>query len=312
MTDLQGRKIEYLRVSLTQNCNFNCVYCKPKPCAENDNLSADEIVQICKAMANLGVKKIRFTGGEPLLNKNLCQIIEETHQISEIKHISLTTNGFLLEHYLQNLKVAGLNSINISLDTTDEVLFEKITGKNALTQVINAIIAAKSMGFSVRLNCVPLKKFYQNQAVQMVEFANLHNIDLRFIELMPMGEGKTLETVKNSDILNYLTTIYGQATPAKSFEIQGPAQYYTFEKLNIRVGLISPMSNCFCENCNRVRLMANGFLRTCLAHENGKDLKQAIKDGENLEEIIKTAIEQKPIKHSLNQGVNKSMSNIGG
>ncbi|MEG0877225.1 MAG: GTP 3',8-cyclase MoaA [Oscillospiraceae bacterium] len=314
MLDSYNREIEYLRVSVTGRCNLACKYCHPQQCDEHV-LSFDEIEKICAAAAELGIKKIRLTGGEPLVRPNLPKLVSAIHNIKGVEHIALTTNAVLLKEQLPALLAAGISKINISLDTLDAALFKEITGMDKLSAVLEGIEAAVDAGVQVRINCVPLYEHYQEQVSELCSLADRLRVDIRFIELMPMGDAHGLKGVSNSELLELLKKRYSNWQAHDRYHCDGPAQYYSFEGIKGRIGMISPMSHAFCGDCNRIRLTAEGFLRTCLGSDDGVDLKAVLQSGGDLKEAIKKSVYAKPACHHFNTAPCtsvKSMAQIGG
>lgn len=328
MRDSCNRNIDYLRISVTDRCNLRCIYCMPETGVEflpHDRiLSYEEILRICEQMAGLGLRKVKLTGGEPLVRKDLPRLVGRLKQIDGIETVTLTTNGILLESFLPELEAAGLDGVNISLDTLEPKEYEKITRFNQLNQVLKGITAALSGRFrmTVKLNCVPIRsENCENQIRKLVELARNQPLHVRFIELMPIGLGNRQQGFREEEIRNMIEKHYGSMRPYKEKLGNGPCTYYELDGFEGKIGFISAISHKFCHNCNRVRLTSDGFLKTCLQYGEGIDLKQAIAGGlsdEQLLEVIRTAVYQKPLAHRFGENTGRNdiekniMSQIGG
>lgn len=323
MKDNQGRKIDYLRISLTDRCNLRCRYCMPAegiPLMEHQEiLSYEEILEVVKAMAKLGVEKVRLTGGEPLLRKNICYLIKEIKKIEGIKDVAITTNGFLLDAMLEDLIEAGLDRVNLSLDTMDEETFYKITRYKGFDKVKRGLIRALEKGIKVKINVVPLKGYNDEELVELACLTQKYDMDVRFIELMPIGCGKDFESIPNEAILHKIKEEGIGLEPLSKDYGNGPAVHYKLEGGKGAVGFISALSHQFCSQCNRVRLTAEGFLKLCLHSKEGIDLKKCLRQGSHdgeLVNVIEEAIRVKPTQHYFNQENKnedqRSMNQIGG
>lgn len=315
MKDNSGREINYLRISLTKNCNLKCIYCLPEKMEhiKEDELSLEDILKIVKNAIKLGINKIRLTGGEPLLRKDLIEIVKEIKLLG-IDEIYITTNGILLEEKLENLKKAGLKGINISLDTLEKELFKKITRGGSLDKVISGLLKAKDMGFEIKINSVIMKGINENSIVDLGKITKKYNIDVRFIELMPMGEGKKYIGINNKEIYKELEEIYG--FQKDFFQRKGVSEYYRLVDGKGRIGFISPINNCFCENCNKIRLTSTGEIKRCLNMKSNINIKDYLKSDEEIENILKIEINKKPEKHLFGKEnideERKNMNEIGG
>lgn len=320
MQDCFNRNIEYLRVSLTAKCNLRCVYCMPENgcIVTKETLTFDEFWRLIKLICKTGIKKIRLTGGEPLLYSNLLDLIRKIKNSTQIEEIALTTNGILLENKVEMLKKAGIDSINLSLDCLDKDLFFKITRDGDINSVLAGIDKACTSGIKLKINSVILKDINETEIIPLVNFAQKNNILLRFIELMPINAAQNYQGVDEVIILDKLTQFFGKAELI--LENNSPAHYYNFADLKVPVGFISAMSHKFCAKCNRIRLTSVGFLKPCLHDNRGLDLKSLLKKGTSDEELmqkIKKTIYTKPQCHHLNdvsfaQKETQSMSLIGG
>ena len=322
MKDKFGREPDYLRISLTDRCNLRCGYCMPRCGVESiphkEILTLEETARIVRIMAGLGVKKVRLTGGEPLIRKNITGFVEMITKIRGIEEICLTTNGILLSSMAAELKAAGLDRINVSLDSTDREIYRKITGEDRLSEVLSGIEAACDAGFPLKINCVPIRELNSSGLDDVAELAKERPIDVRFIELMPIGCGKNFKGISSSEVLDILEKRFGKAVLLKGDE-HSPAVYYRFDGFAGKVGFISPISHKFCKSCNRLRLTSDGFLKLCLQYPAGVSLKRPLREGasdDELAEIIVRSVETKPLEHSFtaeNSGSDqREMYRIGG
>lgn len=323
MIDKFGRQIDYLRISVTENCNLKCIYCIDddnivSQCDKN-TLSDDEIIKIVTQCAILGIKKIRITGGEPLVRKDIENLIGRLNNIDGIEEIYITTNGVLLSDKLENLKDNGLTGVNISLDSLKEDRFEKLTRFNKLKEVLSSIDKALKLGLKVKINTVIVDDINKDEIVDFVNLTKDKQLDIRFIELMPIGVGKNHIGISNNEVLNIIEKNFDNIKQIKRSDRSGPANYIKIENYIGKIGFISPMSNCFCQDCNRIRLTSDGFIKRCLHYNYGENLKKYIKNGiddEQLNELIYKNIYDKPEKHlfieDCDNKENKYMNQIGG
>lgn len=314
MTDKFGREINYLRVSVTQRCNLHCVYCGSEA-PDPDELSADEIVTLVAAFAGCGFDKVRLTGGEPLLRGDIADIAAGIRAVEGIKKLTLTTNGILLAKYAAALKEAGVSAVNVSLDTLDKAGYRNLTGADRLDDVLNGIREARAAGLKVRTNSVLIRGENDAQASRLIELAKQDDIDVRFIELMPFSDdNKNKELmITGEELLRrfpFLTPVGATGTP---FE-KSVARYYEAAGYTGRIGLITPVSENFCDSCNRIRLLSDGRVRPCLGHEETVDLRPFIRDKDALAEMIRKAVYAKPKGHefSCEYGSRHAMNKIGG
>lgn len=306
MKDGFGREIDYLRISVTDKCNLRCRYCMPKQGVEvmphEEVLTLEEIFRVVRIMESLGVKKVRFTGGEPLVRKNLVKLIGDVSGLAGIADIALTTNGVLLGEQLDALKKAGLKRVNISLDTLDKEVFAQITGYDVLERVLAAMDAALAAGVRVKINCVPCRELNDGGIEALAGLAREKNVDVRFIELMPIGCGKAFRGIASEELLARLEHTYGACERVENAVKSETAQYYAFAGFRGRIGFISPLSHRFCGDCNRVRLTVEGQLKLCLHYDNGLALKPLLRGGAGDDEIrerIVQAVREKPRAHSF-------------
>lgn len=304
MLDRYGRVINYLRISVTDRCNLRCCYCMPEGVQDvgmKNILTFEEIWEIMRTGVSLGITHIRITGGEPLVRKGCVNLIRGIREIPGVETITMTTNGVLLGNYAKQLKEAGVDGVNISLDTLDPEEFFKITGKRELQEVLAGIRAAKTAGLPVKLNAVNRKEL---DPIPLVRYAQEENLPLRFIEMMPVGYGKKYVGRSNEELRETLEAVCGKAECMTNREElsrmgSGPAVYYQFSDLKVPVGFISAIHGKFCDNCNRVRLTAEGYLKLCLCYDEGEDLRRVLREGEkeNLRTIMEQTIFRKPAAH---------------
>ena len=306
MLDKLNRKIDYLRISVIDRCNLRCVYCMPEEGLESipheEILTYEEILRICEIVSELGIKKIKITGGEPLVRKDIVNLIRDIKNLDKIEQVTLTTNGILLYDMLDDLYDAGIDAINISLDTLKEDNFKQITRRDGLEKVLMAIDKAYNLGIRVKINCLAIRDFNINELADIANFAKDREIDVRFIELMPIGFGKKYTQIDNDEILSILESNFGTFEPVTEKRGNGPAKYYKNKDMKGCIGFISAISHEFCESCNRIRLTSNGFLKLCLHYNKGIDLKAPIRSGisdEDLKVLIHDTIWNKPLSHKF-------------
>lgn len=315
MIDKHGREINYLRLSLTESCNLRCLYCNPDGCTSPQEVLMDteEVISLVREAAKLGVRKVRFTGGEPLLRRDIVEIIERTSSIDGIDDIGLTTNALLLENLAPALKKAGLRRINISLDTLRENRYLEMTG-GRIQKVFKGIEAAQKAGFnSIKINSVLIKDFNEDEIVDLCELTRERDIHVRFIELMPMGDSTSWSSQ------HYLSskTVLERCPDLKLVDREyaaSPSLLYSYPEGKGRVGIINPLSDKFCSSCNRIRITSQGRLKLCLHSDREIDLLTALRRGESIERIIQDALTSKPSEHKLEEGeyISKNMVSIGG
>ena len=323
MKDRFGREIDYLRVSVTDNCNLRCVYCMDekdnKFLKKDEKLTDDEIYIVVKESAKLGIKKVRITGGEPLVRPGVVDLIGRINSIEGIEEIYLTTNGILLADRLDELVKNGLKGVNISLDSLKEDRFNKLTRLGHVDNVLAAIDKAISLGIKVKLNTVIVNDINKDEIMDFVNLTKEKEIDVRFIELMPIGIAINYKGVANEEVLNIIRRNASDFEEVVRNQSGGPATYIRLNGAKGKVGFISAMSNCFCEDCNRIRLTPEGFLKQCLHFDYGVDLKSMLREGvndEKLKEVIYNNIYDKPEKHLFLEDSEhkelKFMNQIGG
>lgn len=309
LIDPFGRRIDYLRISVTDRCDFRCTYCMDEDVSflpKKDILSLEEIVQVAKTFIAMGTKRIRITGGEPLVRKNILWALEQIASTPGLEELTITTNGSQLYKMSQDLLNVGVSRINISLDTLDPQRFFTLTRRDKFQQVIDGIEKAASLPFKrLKINSVILKNHNDDELLALSDFALQRNMDISFIEEMPLGyisDHDRAATYKSSDeVIQDLSQHY-QLTPSTN-TTSGPTRYYQVAGYSHRVGVISPHSHNFCDTCNRVRLTVEGRLLLCLGNEHSKDLKPYIRQPQSansLQEAIIEALALKPEKHHFN------------
>jgi cyclic pyranopterin phosphate synthase len=319
MIDKQGRNINYLRVSVTDRCNLRCVYCMPEEGIDSlqheDILRFEDILKIVKAAASLGINKIRYTGGEPLVMKDIDKLIYETSKISGIDDIALTTNGILLADMAEELKKAGLKRVNISLDTLDKDKFKNITRIGDLDKVLKSIEKCLNLGIKpVKINTVLMKGVNDFEFMDFLNLTKEMPIEIRFIELMPIGESIKLYEegkVNFSEILKQHPELIPIETPRNS-----TAQLYKLHGAKGKIGFISPISCKFCGDCNRIRLTSIGTIKPCLHSKEEINIREYLNSEELLISKLKSTIFNKPHEHHLEEeSISRSpkmMYQIGG
>ena len=319
MKDRLGREIDYIRISITDRCNLRCGYCMPEcgvPSVSHDMiLRFDEIVRLVKIFCSLGIKNVKITGGEPLVRKGAVGLIKDIKAIDGIEKVSLTTNGILLSENLNALAEAGIEGINISLDTLDRQKYMKITGFDGLNTVLKVIDECRAFPeIKIKINAVTLDDYNRDEICTLADFAADMGVTLRFIEMMPLGLGTGFGGYNQDEIMTVLEEAYGPAKTINEEVGSGPAKYYSFEGLKGRIGFISPISHKFCRSCNRIRLTSEGLLRPCLGSEMGTDLRKPMRDDASDEELASLICEEimnKPAGHCF-EATDSLMSKIGG
>lgn len=323
LCDNFGRKIEYLRLSVTDRCDFRCFYCIPKGFTDFVQpaswLTLDQIVRVVRIFSELGISKVRLTGGEPLVRKDLPEMIERFNDLPDIEDLSLSTNASQLAKYAAVLKKNGVGRINVSLDSLNPEIFKQIT-QGDLQTVIDGLMEAKRIGLSpIKINMVVMKGLNDHEISDMVNFCLEHDFTLRFIETMPVGEGGSNAT----DYYVSLDDVRAELEAKHDLEPTimrgaGPATYLRVKGTNLRIGFITPMSQHFCETCNRVRLTVEGTLFLCLGQQDNIELRPLLQQGisdEELKDVLREAINLKPKQHDFLQeegGISRIMSLTGG
>lgn len=325
MVDAFGRHIDYLRISLTDACNLRCVYCMPEVMQFQPRsalLQDDEIILLVQAVAQLGANKIRLTGGEPTVRHNIVDLVRRMKAIPGIRHLAMTTNGLLLARLAQPLADAGLDRVNVSVDTLDPASFHRITRWGHLTDVWAGIAAAEQAGLTpIKINCVVTRGFNDDQVVELARLTLQRPWDVRFIELMPFGDVAPFAfdaVVPCSETMARIEQALGPLDTVAGYDGRDPSRPYQLPGARGRLGFISSVTDPFCAGCGRIRVTADGKLRLCLLRDNEVDLLSLIRGGGSLEELktlIRTAVWGKPWGHGLAQAVipeMRVMSQIGG
>ncbi|NLN48877.1 MAG: GTP 3',8-cyclase MoaA [Clostridiales bacterium] len=319
MKDKYERKIEYLRISVTDRCNLRCRYCMPQDGisdkkSHDDMLSLEEIYEVVKVCASLGMRKVRITGGEPLTRKGVSGLIKNINKIDSIKDIAITTNGIQLKEKAKDLKESGLKRVNISLDTLDAEKYKYITRFGSLKDVLEGIDESKKVRLlPIKINTVLIGGFNDDEIEDFVNLTVYDDIHVRFIELMPIGQAS--EWAKEKFVSNTLILDrFNELKPIPREDESSPAVYYKLPGAKGTVGLINPISHHFCKNCNRIRLTADGKIKPCLHSNQEIDVKEALRSGKDIRVIVESAIKAKPQRHHINEGENvkRDMMRIGG
>jgi len=324
LIDPHCRKLNYLRISITDRCNLRCLYCAPPnlkipKLSHRDILSYEEILRLVRIGVSLGISKVRITGGEPLIRKGVGNFLSELGRIREISDLSLTTNGVLLREHLESIRMAGIRRLNISLDTLSPEKFRYITGRDDFRPAWEGILSAHHQGFSpIKLNIVAMRGINDDEFADIARLCFSYPFHIRFIEYMPMGNSplETARQILAPEIMNILSEI-GELIPVEKKQHDGPAERYSFRDAMGEIGFIRPLSHHFCAQCNRLRLTASGQLRPCLLSDAQHDLKTALRNGSSdaeISDIFFTAARFKPHRHHLieKENVKSQMSVIGG
>lgn len=307
MKDHCGREINYMRISVTDRCNLRCRFCMPeggiKFLNEEDVLSFDELKKIIEAVIPLGICNFKVTGGEPLVRKNITKFITDIKKIEGVNTVTVTTNGVLLEEKAEELAKAKVDGINVSLTSLDPLEYEFVTGSNMMNKVLKGINKSLELGIHTKINCLPLININEDNIEKVASIAEGSNIDVRFIEMMPIGKGISFGTISNEVIKSKLEEKYGEGLPSLRVKGNGPAVYYKYLNFKGNIGFISSKSHAFCNKCNRVRLTADGYLKLCLNYDYGISLKEILRQGLSVNELtdkIRSEIYKKPEHHNFN------------
>lgn len=317
-----GREIDYLRISVTDRCNLRCRYCMPeegvKPLRHEEILSYEELLYICRILTGLGVGSFKVTGGEPLVRRGICEFISALKAADGVERVTLTTNGVLLAEHMPDLLRAGIDGINLSLDSLDCRRYAEITRRDLLPAVLRGLEAARALpAFRLKLNCVILPDSAEDW-LKLADLAGDREIAVRFIERMPLGGAGNFELTPEAEVRSVLESAYGPLIPVERRLGPGPAVYYRPEGFKGLIGFISAMSHKFCRSCRRLRLTSAGFLKTCLQYEAGVNLRPLLAGGaERLRQAAAEAIYRKPAEHffdisELPQRERAAMNRIGG
>jgi len=326
LVDGHGRSIGDVRISVTDRCNFRCQYCMPAeglPWLNRDELlTYEEITRIVALLASMGVHDVRLTGGEPLVRKELWRLVESLSAIEDVHDLSLTTNGYLLARQVEDLVRAGLRRVNVSLDSLAPDRFFQLTRRDSLHQVLEGLEAAQQHPElrPIKVNVVALKDFTEDEVLRFAEFARQHPYEVRFIEFMPLDADRTWtrdKVLATAEIVKLIDAVY--PLEAVGRERHGTARRYRFADGTGEMGFISPVTEPFCGDCNRIRLTAEGQMRTCLFSMTETDLRSPLRDGASdaeLEQIVRDAVWRKELKHHVNDPgfvqPARTMSRIGG
>lgn len=311
MIDGKGRLIDYMRISVTDRCNLRCRYCMPdgiRQIAMSEILTYEEIESICQIAAELGIKKLKITGGEPLVRKGCTDLICRLKKVPGIEQVTLTTNGVLLTEYLESLKKAGTDGINISLDTCNAARYQAITGTDACDMVIEAVRKSVDSGIRTKVNAVLQEgdtegEGYKEDVKGLLDLAKETDVDVRFIELMPIGYGKKRHGVSNDRVLSEIRMIYPEIKKDERTHGNGPAVYYQIPGFSGSIGFISAMHGKFCRECNRIRMTATGDIKPCLCYADVYPLRDLLRSGnyELVKEQLTEAVRKKPEAHCFEE-----------
>lgn len=309
MEDQYGRTIDYMRVSVTDRCNLRCIYCMPSEGIQSipheQILTFDEITRICRIGTELGISRIRLTGGEPLVRRNLPVLVESIRMIPGIENVSLTTNGILLSDNINELVSKGLGGVNISLDTLDPVRYRELTRGGELERVLGGLEAALAFPqLNVKINCVPLDGIGADDWIGLASLAKERDVEVRFIEMMPVGLGRKFRGRSSDEVLKILESSFGTPEEYTGRLGSGPAAYVQFQGFHGRIGFISAVSHRFCGSCNRARLTSTGTLKPCLQYGGGVDLRELLRSGADdaqIEEKMRETIFRKPAGHHFTE-----------
>ena len=302
MRDRYERNVDYMRISITDRCNFRCRYCMPhgiETVPMEQILTYEQIEQICEVAAGMGIRKYKITGGEPLVRIGCVDFITRLKQIPGVEQVTLTTNGLILADHMEQLTAAGLDGVNISLDSMDPACFAEITGGGDLAKVQAGIEAAIASGVKTKINCLMQKGINDTEMMDFVHFAFDRGIDVRFIELMPIGFADKDTGISNEDILDQIQRAYPTLEKDTAVHGNGPAVYYHIPGQKGGVGFISGVHGPFCKHCNRIRLTAQGWIKPCLSYETGVDVGHVFREQlpepkEEIRKILAEAIHMKP------------------
>ena len=325
LRDSRGRVIEYMRISLTDACNFRCGFCVPDDdtptCGDGGKrLCGDELLRLGRIFAALGVRHFKITGGEPFLFPDALAVMSEFGKIPGVAGVTVTTNGSSLDRHAGALAAMGVAGVNVSLNAMTEEGHERITGvRFGLGRVLDNIVTAVTAGLRVKINMVPLRGINERDIVPLLEFALTRDIPVRFIELMPLGQGKRYSGLSFAEVRRLVEARFGSAAVTTERLGNGPATYLSLPGFAARIGCIAAVSQGFCAVCNRIRLSCGGFLRTCLHHGHGIDLFSPLRSGAGdaaIADLVRAAVLDKPGGHRFVDGDSESgcvpMFRIGG
>jgi len=323
LADNFGRKINYLRLSITDRCNMRCVYCMPEDginkLGHAEILNYEQFLLIAEAAVSLGIEKIRVTGGEPLVRTGVLGFLERLAKISGLKQLVLTTNGVLLPEMAQALKDAGVQRLNISLDSLQPEMFARLTRRNLLPEVLSGIDAAEKVGLPYKINMVVMRGLNDNELLDFARLTQEHNCTVRFIEYMPTMKDEDWRSlvVSSQEVLQRLHDHY-RLHPVDRGAMAGPAEEFAIAEAQGQIGVIAPLSGHFCQDCNRIRITSSGAVRTCLFSDHEFDLKPLLVAGniDNIASELQRQVNDKPACHTINTNASGyspfSMAQIGG
>jgi cyclic pyranopterin phosphate synthase len=328
LIDSYGRRIKSMRISITDKCNFRCIYCMPAEglswLKKAEILSYEEIERIARIAVSIGIEQIRLTGGEPLVRRDVPELIRLLRSIEELRSLSLTTNGLLLKQQARSLAEAGLTRINVSLDSLVREKFEHLTRRDQLDRVLEGLAELEHYPsiFPIKVNAVAMRGFSEEEVLDFARLARRKAYIIRWIEFMPLDADQIWrkeDILTGREIKEIIEAEYGQLTPIPTTDLSETARRYTFSDGIGEVGFINPVSEPFCASCDRIRLTADGQLRTCLFATEETDLRSVIRSGaddETLAYTLRRAVQHKELKHSIGdkqfKRANRSMSMIGG
>ncbi|MCC8107783.1 MAG: GTP 3',8-cyclase MoaA [Planctomycetes bacterium] len=325
LTDSQGRRIEYVRLSITDRCDYRCQFCMPDRAAApepvREPIATGDILRLARILAAMDVSSFKVTGGEPFMNPDALAILTGLKATPGVASVTVTTNGSTLSRHAEALSGIGVDSVNISLNAVDPDRYCAVTrtGRD-VAAVLRDVVDLKRRGVTVKLNMVPIRGLNDADIVPVVEFALEHDIPVRFIELMPLGEGRRFTGLGRDEVMAIIAGRFGPLEPAPGRYGNGPALYSRIRGRDTRIGYIAALSGNFCADCNRIRLTSRGFLKTCLHHGHGADLAGPLRDGADdaaLAERIRRIVRDKPSGHQFDcpvtsVGGGEPMNRIGG
>lgn len=324
MKDQLNRRIDYMRISITDRCNLRCRYCMPEdlPSISHEKiLRFEEILHICRLAEKLGISKFKITGGEPFVRKGCMTFLQQLKELPDTKQVTITTNGVLLKDYLPELARIGIDGVNVSLDTLNPDTFYQITKRPDFAKVFDGILSCQASGIRTKVNTVLMKGINDNEFWDLIQLAHDYPIDVRFIEIMPIGYGRAYQGYNREVLLDLLASRYPDYQSTCEIRGNGPAVYVTIPGFQGYIGFIDAIHGKFCHQCNRIRLTSDGLLKLCLYYDNHIDLKKLLRKGAKEEEILSAmqdAIKHKPAEHQFYHSAIeggeelRKMSQIGG
>lgn len=321
MLDRYGRSINYMRISITDRCNLRCRYCMPNGISwvpMEEILTYEELEMLAREAAQIGIRRIKVTGGEPLVRKGCPSLVGMLKRVPGIEQVTLTTNGVYLAEYAKELKENGLDAVNVSLDTLNPQRFFEITGRDELGRVLDGLDAALQYQIPLKINAVLQKGLNEEEWPELASLAKERRLDVRFIEMMPIGHGRNYESIANEEILRQLEMQYGPLVKDTRVHGNGPAVYYQVPGYQGNIGFISAMHGKFCQYCNRIRVTSTGDIKSCLCFEDRISVRDALraKDTQEVRNLLDLAIRNKPAAHRFEETdmvtEQQEMSSIGG